>query len=65
MSAPTIIAFPRLHDGSLVVRVVNGADGWMVLFGSHGWVHATRAAAIADALEIAEGAGVDLMVEVP
>lgn len=61
-AAATIIPFPRRHDGPPVVRVVNSIDGWLVTYRGHGWIHATRAAAIAEAFEIAEGAGVDVMV---
>jgi hypothetical protein len=43
--------------------VVNSIDGWLVTYRGHGWIYATRSEAIADAFELAEGHGVDVMVE--
>jgi hypothetical protein len=61
-AAAKIIPFPH-HGGPFVVRVVNSIDGWLVTYRGHGWIYATRSDAIADAIELAEGHGVDVMVE--
>jgi hypothetical protein len=59
MSA-SILRFPPRRIVS--IRVEREDDAWIVLARKHGWIHGSRAAAIADANELARGFGVTVVV---
>jgi hypothetical protein len=44
-----ILRFPLRRIGAILVCREHNADGWLVLHGSHGWLHGERRAALADA----------------
>jgi hypothetical protein len=50
-----IIEFPPRRSFS--VRIMREAEAWLVVCREHGWLHGSRADALADANEIAEGFG--------
>jgi hypothetical protein len=62
MTAAEIIRFPprRRTVGFIVPDDDDGA--WLVLAGSHGWLHGSLGEAIADARAIAAGFGVAVRV---
>jgi hypothetical protein len=45
----SIVRFPLRRVGSILIVRERGGDGWLVLAGSHGWLHGDRRAALADA----------------
>jgi hypothetical protein len=44
-----ILRFPLRRVGAILVCRERNDDGWLVLHGSHGWLHGDRRAALMDA----------------
>jgi hypothetical protein len=44
-----ILRFPLRRVGAILVCRERNDDGWLVLHGSHGWLHGDRRSALRDA----------------
>jgi hypothetical protein len=53
-----IIEFPPRR--SMAVRILREDTAWLVVCREHGWLHGSRDAALADAIEIAGGLGITI-----
>jgi hypothetical protein len=58
-----ILPFPQHRTRTVRVVRERDGDGWLVLWGSHGWVFGSRGDAIEDALELGAMHGVDVFIE--
>ena len=53
---------PKRQPSPFLAQIMRDTDGWLVLNGrGHGWLHATRTAAIREASELANGFGVGIL----
>ena len=44
-----VVRFPFCRIEPILIVRERGGDGWIVLAGSHGWIHGDRRGALADA----------------
>jgi hypothetical protein len=61
MSA-TILQFPRRRQRNIIV-LHEPDDGWLVIRGSHGWLHGDIRQAFVDAQELASDDAVTVVVQ--
>lgn len=54
----SVLRFPERGPFSIKVEIDRESGAWLVLAKSHGWLHDTRSAALAEAEEIARGFGI-------
>ena len=49
----TILQFPNRRQLAIIVERERDADGWLVIRGSHGWLHGSAASAFLEAQQLA------------
>jgi hypothetical protein len=56
----TVIRFPLRRVGTILICRERNGSGWLVLHGSHGWLHGDYDAAIDDARWLAGNSGLPI-----
>jgi hypothetical protein len=62
MTPGTLLQFPWHRQLGIIVEHERNEDGWLVIRGSHGWLHGSAVSAFLEALKLASVDSVAIVV---